>query len=323
MGKMLTVVVTLLGFGATVWNTISVEKKSAVLEDAEGLVDAMQRELETRELNYRLAIQEFNFSTLHAANAYELDGNEKFLGASVAPGTTMLRQTPGPDGGRPTSVRDRAVLRRESIKTTMRQDVPRPKADERAPEGPRAPALRPELSARQSIFARIAGPRQPERPPSAPAQPQASRKVLGALTDAVRSPRAVPAQPLGDDKRRELATVRVFQIENLSRWRQYMHAASHGEPMSQDQVARWEDLLADGLVRGDDRALGAYVDECTRAIEEWQASQADGRRELEVESATKAELEKEVDRGKSIYMGLMLVGLVFVTIKDVFGKREA
>ena len=82
MGKMLTVVVTLLGFGATVWNTISVEKKSAVLEDAEGLVDAMQRELETRELNYRLAIQEFNFSTLHAANAYELDGNEKFLGAS-------------------------------------------------------------------------------------------------------------------------------------------------------------------------------------------------------------------------------------------------
>jgi len=329
MGKAVTVIIAILGFVATVWNTISVEKKGSDLEDADTLVESMEQELETRELNYRLAVQEFNFSTLHAANAYDIDGNDKLLGASVAPGTTMLREASAGGPSQRMSLRDKAKFRRKNLKMKMKPGPKPPKPDGKTAAKKSQAGRRPTLLARQPVFARIAGPKLPSPTPGGPGkQPpkrsaKTSRKVVGALSDAGKSVRAAVKPAMTNEKRRQLATVRGFQIENLSRWRQYMYSASQGEPMSEEQVARWEDLLSDALIRNEGPAQGRYVGECARAVSVWQDSYQEGRGQLEEESDKKATLKKQVDRGKSIYMGLMLVGLLMVTVKDVFGKSEA
>jgi len=315
MSRLLTIVIAALGLSATVWNAVNVERKGAVLEDTDAIVSGLQQDLETRAMNYRLAVQEYNFSTLHAASAYDIDKDEKLLGASVAPGTTMMRrQKDEPSQAaaeRHLSPRERIVGRREAFKKATGH----------------GPAAAPAGVARESIFTRLAE-RKPalptadagRKPGAAPApKDEPHRKVITALAGARDKVREAVQPPLSGEKRQELVTLRGFQIENLSRWRQYINVASTGGPMSEEDVDRWEGLLGEALVEGKEPALAGYAAECAQSVREWEASYEAGRVELEQESDRKAGLEKDLDRGKSIYMGLMLVGLVLVTLKDMFG----
>lgn len=317
MSKFLAVVISVLGLGGTVLNTLSVERKAAMLEETDAIVGGLKQDLETRELSYRLAVQEYNFSTLHAATAYDIDKNEKVLAAGVAPGTTMMREKPSAGAGKRLSMRERARQRRAAFKR-------------RGGAKPGVPPAGVKGLTRRPIFARMADMGRTPPPPgprSAPRTPPKSRpKILGRGIQAFKEARTAGRKPvrpsLSDEQRRQLLTIRGFQIENLSRWRQYMHEAATGEPMSGEEVDRWEGLLGAALVKGSEPAMKDYVAKCAGFVREWEENYQAGKAELEEESDTKAVLEKKIDRGKSIYMGLMLVGLVLVTVKDLFGKPK-
>jgi hypothetical protein len=326
MGKAFTIIIAVFGLAVTVWNTLSVEKKAAKLEEGEAVVAAMEQELENRELNYRLAVQEFNFSTLHAATAYEIDHNERLLAAGVAPGKTMLRKKDPKKSVKRVSLRSKALQQVEAVKMkAQRAALPRRRE---GPKPPPSPAQQPKRSLRPGSFmGRLTGKaptprarptpggRQPHPTASPRRRPKIRPEVIGLFSGSGRP-------VLSRDRKRQLYTIRGFQIENLSRWRQYMHVAATGEAMSEEEVDAWEDVLVAALVKAQEPALKTFVTACAESVEEWQTEYDEGRSDLQIEEGAKAVLEKQVDRGKSIYMGLMLVGLVLVTMKDVFGKGE-
>jgi len=324
MKKVVTVVITVLGFAATVWNTISVEKKSAQLEDTDAIVEAMEQELETRELNYRLAVQEFNFSTLHAASAYDIDSNHKVLGASVAPGTTMLEKREAGGEKKRLSFRDLAKKKAAAAKAKV---IKRPTPSASAGPQPR-PAKQPSKRvARPAFFANLTELGKPQGAPDPrKTAPRRTRKLPDRVVQAFSpvAERISTARPhvLTPEQRRKVLMIRGFQMENLSRWRQYLHLASTGQPMSEEEVADWEGLLADALVRSKDPSIETFKEQCSTSVHAWEDSYQEGRAALEEETGQKTALEKQIDRSKSVYMGLMLVGLVLVTLKDLFGKSD-
>jgi hypothetical protein len=300
----LATVITLLGFGAAIWNTVSVERKSADLQEAEGVLGGLEGELEAGRMNFRLAVEEYEFSTLHAANAYEIDTDVKLLAASVAPGETVLRDEDAPAGealaaeGAPKPLRDRIRRRSTQLKARLARR-----------RGPKAEGRR--RATRKGLLARLSDPGGKPKGKLGTAIHGAGKKVR----EAIPSPGA-------GERRQHLMTIRAFQLENLSRWRQYMHQAVRGEPMSQEEVDEWEGVLQDAFIEKSGEAIGKYSEKCADCIATWDEKEADSRVEIEEVAVHKAELKKQVSRGKSIYMGLMLVGLVLVTIKDLGGKGE-
>jgi hypothetical protein len=124
------------------------------------------------------------------------------------------------------------------------------------------------------------------------------------------------------ETKHKVAMIRGFQIENLSRWRQYMNVANTGDAMTEETVGDWEGLVAGALIEADDAAIRDFTAACGACIENWQQSRDEALEALQMEADKQAALEKEISRGKSIYMGLMLVVLVLVTLKDVFAKSD-
>lgn len=323
----------ILGVGTAVWNTYSIEQDAALLVEKEGELEALREKHEMKRSSFRLAVQEYDFSRIHAALAkglsrVSIDGDllddggtksggglERFVeieptAANLFGGLDDEFGGDGAGGDADDTGDDEEETVEEAIAATILRY---------------GPALRSGAKnvdiALEATLRELAGAKKPhdeefvdlienlsELVASASGKAGECRKSIEVMLDGAK---------LGPRRLDPIETIRSYQVETLSRWRQYMQVAASDEPMKPEEIEAWEKTLTLALVDGSPKDLDAYLVLAKEIIARSDEAFARRRDDITRVAAEVAELNRTIERSRGIYSGIVTALLVLMMVKDI------